>query len=84
MLKGFEFNKRYKVIAKKSKYHQEHELTHEFLATDNENMWLEYDTEVEAQNAAQAIRRYIFENSQPLVALKRGVFVVVARKGDAE
>ena len=78
MLKKYEFNK--PIGGGRLLYSYEHSLLHEFLATDNENMRLEYSDEREALNARQALARYIDSHKQPLNALCRGTFVYVVRK----
>ena len=79
MLKGFEYNKNYRKISKRSLYDQECELLHEFLGTENENIRFEYGNEKEAKNARQACARYINENRMPLKAMWRGNYVFVVR-----
>lgn len=82
MLKGFEFNKVCRVIKKSSLYEQEFDLLHEFLPSDHKNLRFEYSEVSEAKNASQAIRRYIRENKQPLVAKQRNNYLFVVRKED--
>lgn len=86
MLKGFEYNKNYRKISKRSLYDQECELLHEFLGTENENIRFEYGNEKEANNARQGCARYAKEHRMPLKLMQRGVFVFAVRtkKGDEE
>lgn len=77
MLKNHEFNKPFG--GGRLLYSYEHSLLHEFLATDNENMRLEYSDKREAFNAKQALTRYINSHKQPLNALCREVYVYIIR-----
>lgn len=79
MLKGYEYNKDYRVIRGKSIYTQEYDLLHEFSATDNENIRLEYSTEREAINAKQALTKYVNRCRMPLKIIRRDVFVFAVK-----
>jgi hypothetical protein len=57
-------------------------VLHDFLASDHENVRLEYDTVAEAKNASQAIRKYIKDIRQPLLAKQRNNYVFIVRKED--
>lgn len=61
-------------------YSYEHSLLHEFLATDNENMRLEYSNEKEAYNASQSMKRYIETHRQPLKVAHRKTYLYILRK----
>ena len=83
MLKTYTYNKTYREICRKTKYEQERELLHDFLASENENMCLEYENEREVKNAAQWIRQYSKEAKKGIVAKVRENFVIVEREGES-
>ena len=49
MLKSYKYNQPYRKINKKTKYEQERELLHNFLASENQNICLEYESVKEAR-----------------------------------
>ena len=71
MLKGFDFNKDYRKICDRNLYAQEQELLCDFLTSEHDNIRLEYGQEKEAQNVAQALRKYIIACRKPLKILRR-------------
>lgn len=79
MLKGYKFNQYVKKINSKSVYEQEHELLHDFLASENENIYFEYGSTQEAINARAALVVYIKRVRQPLQILQRGNCVFAIR-----
>lgn len=79
MLKNIEYNKEYRIIRGKSIYQREFDLLHEFLATDHENIRLEYSNEKEASLVRNNIFKYINRCKMPLEVMRRGVFVFAVR-----
>jgi hypothetical protein len=73
------FNVEYTRRNKRSQYDPEREAMHEFLASDHENMCLEYGTEGKARLACAAIKKYAAHARQPLKAMVRGCNVIVTR-----
>jgi hypothetical protein len=56
-------------------------LLHELLASDNENIQLEYSNVDEASNAAQSIRIYVEKHArQPLLVFQRQHYVIIVKK----
>ena len=80
MFKGHKFNQTCKNIEKKSVYHQERELLHEFLASEHENIMFEYSTSREAVNAAAMLKLYVQNVRQPLDIMQRGSNVFAVRR----
>ena len=81
------FNKKlcnvdFKPRKRRSKYDPEREATHEFLASNNENVCFEYGNEHEARCARIATQKYVREARQPLSVSQRGNTVVLTRKGN--
>lgn len=76
------YNVEYKPRKRRSKYDPERGATHEFLASNHENVCFEYDNEHEAKCARMAIQKYVREARQPLCASQRGNAVVLTRKGN--
>ena len=79
MLKGYEYNQICRNIVKKTKYDYERGLLHEFLASENENIRLEYDSPREACNAAAMLKLYVKNARQPLEIKQRGNAVFAFR-----
>lgn len=75
MLKGFEYNKECRKMMDRSVYAEEHKILSDFLATDNENVRLEYGNEREALNASAALRKWTKDNRKPLKVNQRRNFV---------
>lgn len=75
MFKGFEFNKECRKIMDKSIYAEEHGILSDFLATDNENVCLEYGSEKEAHNACSALSMWRKKNRKPLKIVQREKYV---------
>ena len=75
MFKGFEYNKECKKLKDKSVYAEEHKILCDFLATDNENVRLEYGNSREAQSAYQALKRWREANRKPLKITQRRNYV---------
>lgn len=80
MLKGYEYNQVCRNIVKKTKCDYERGLLHEYLASENENIRLEYDTPREAVNAAAMLKLYVRNARQPLEIKQRGNAVFAERK----
>lgn len=79
MFKGFEYNKDYRKMADRSVYAQEHKAFDEFLTTEHDNIRLEYGNKREAQNAAQALRKYVKDCRKPLKVVCRQHYVFAVR-----
>lgn len=75
MFKGFEYNKECRKVMDKSIYAEEHNILCDFLATENENVRLEYGNEKEAANAKQALTTWVKKNRKPLRIAQRGKYV---------
>lgn len=75
MLKGFEYNKEYRKLSDKSVYAQEHKVLCNFLASEHENVRMEYGDEREALNSAAALRKWARDNRKPLEIRQRGKYV---------
>lgn len=84
MLRGFEFNKECKRFVDRSVYAEEHKILCDFMASEHENIRLEYENENEAQNAAQSLRRWAETNHKPLNIVKRRHYVFAERKVKGE
>lgn len=76
MFKSISYNVNYK---KTSKYDAEKEALHDFNASNNENMRLEYDSSCEAINARNTVARYIKMAKMPLSVTANGKGIVVFR-----
>ena len=76
------YNVDFKPRKRRSKYDPEREAMHDFLASNNENVCFEYDSEREADCARAAIYKYAREARQPLCVSQRGNTVVLTRKGN--
>lgn len=65
---------------KKTIYEQECKLTHELLASDDNNIEIEYYNDVEAKNARASVLLYIKKVRQPLEVMQRGKFLIIQKK----
>ena len=74
MLKGFEYNKECRKLMDKSVYAEEHKILCDFLATEHENVRLEYSNEREALNASAVLRKWAKDNRKPLKICQRRNF----------
>ena len=84
MYKEVKYNQPFKKRERKSAYHQECQLLHDFHGGDKRNMRLEYANYNEAKNARAAMIRYVGQTRTPLVISQRGNFVFVHRKDGAD
>lgn len=75
MLKGFEYNKECRKLMDRSVYAEEHKILCDFLATDNENVRLEYGNDREAVNAYSSLSTWVKKNRKPLKLAQRRNFV---------
>ena len=75
MLKGFKYNQECRKMRDRSVYAEEHKILSDFLATDNENVRLEYGDEREAFNAAMSHRKWTRDIRKPLKITQRKNFV---------
>lgn len=80
MYKGISYNVEFKPRTKKSKYNMEFGATHDFLASDYENVCLEYNDKREVKNAYQAIYAYTQKARQPLKVSTRGNCIVITKE----
>lgn len=74
------YNVEFKPSPRKSMYNMERAVTHDFLASDYDNVCLEYSTVRERDNACQALWYYAKQNRQPLKFSVRGNNVIITRK----
>lgn len=79
MLKGFEYNKECRRLMDRSLYAEEHKVLSDFLASDNENVRLEYGNENEAINARQALNMWVKNNRKPLKLAQRRQYVFAVK-----
>lgn len=84
MIKNIKRNQRTKFIPRKSIYEQEMKLTHELLASDDENIEIEYYTVNEARNARTALKRKIAQARQPLEVHQNKKFLYIIKKTEGE
>ena len=84
MFKEVKYDQPFTPKKRKSLYHQEFQLLHEFHGSDKRNMRLEYINHKDAHNAAQAIQRYAKQTRTLICASQRGNFVFVTRKEGEE
>ena len=82
MFKGFEFNKECRKLTDRSVYAEEHKVLSELLASDHENVRLEYGNEREAKNAYASLKKHIMQNRQPLKVAQRRNFVFAIKKSE--
>ena len=82
MFKGYEYNKECRRMKDKSVYAEEHGILCDYLASNNENVRLEYGDEKEAVNAVQALRTWVKNNRKPLACKQRGKYVFAIKTID--
>ena len=75
MFKGFEFNKECRIIKGKSIYAEEHNILCDFLASEHENVRLEYGNDKEAKNAYSSLSVWRTKNRKPLRLTQRKNYV---------
>lgn len=75
MFKGFEYNKECRKLMDRSVYVEEHKVLCDFLASDNENVRLEYSNDKEAVNAVQALKTWAKLNRKPMRLVQRRQYV---------
>lgn len=61
-------------------YEQEHQLTHQLLASDDNNIEIEYCNNKEAMLARASVFKYIKDARQPLEVMQRGKSVIIQKK----
>ena len=75
MFKGYEYNKECRRMKDKSVYAEEHSILCDFLATEHENVRLEYGNDREAVNASTSLNNWVKKNRKPLKLAQRRNFV---------
>lgn len=75
MLKGIEYNKECRIMKDRTLYAEERKVLSDFLASENENVRLEYGSEREAKNSWQALYMWIKNNRKPLKVVQRKNFI---------
>lgn len=84
MFKEVKYDQPFTPNKRKSLYHQEFQLLHEFHGSDKRNMRLEYIANKDAHNAWQALDRYAKQTKTPVIISQRGNYVFVTRKEGEE